>query len=410
MCVSFRSLTIARIAVAVAAIWMYGVGSASAGGGGEDAAGLNSALQALCTTLGPSLLPTCPQLPTITQGVLEIAALNNAPPERVRAFNNIAQGLHVDAGNPGRPPAIDPQISTFPVVDTKQSQTLSNLLLSSPPLAFISSKKGSPRPPATATQLYDRDADTFLYGVTSGFLSQGVQPDTLFLFYDNTAPIINLFIPGQVIAKISLQLVVLNNDNTERLVPTALKIIVPKAGKPATPGGGAPLNCSASTVTGNFSANGTKTLSAAQIGIDCAVVFGMSPFSSRPHAIFEVEVPLVVTNATDPLYFAVHNPNSPNLGISPFIGDETGFTPASANPPILGASGMSIGIAPFAAPMGPPPDNNAPTNYALCANLPGNGLGLTLVPSVAAFYAIATDGEMRLEAPLDPTTPLVCPF
>src|SRR5215813_7896261 len=126
-----RLSTIPRIAVTVAAIWVYGGTLAWAGDGGEDAAGLNSALAALCKTLGVSLLPKCPQLPTITQGVLEIAALNNGPPERVRAFNNIAQGLHVDAGNPGRPPAMDPVISTFPVVDTAHARTLTNLLLSS---------------------------------------------------------------------------------------------------------------------------------------------------------------------------------------------------------------------------------------------------------------------------------------
>jgi hypothetical protein len=408
MRVSLRPLTIGRIAAAVTALWMYGAGSASAGGGGEDAAGLNSALQALCATLGSSLLPTCPQLPPITQGVLEIAAINNAPPERVRAFNNIGQGLHVDAGNPGRPPAMDPQISTFPVVDTGQSKTLSKLLLSSPALAFISAKQQS-LPTATATQLYDPDADTFLYGVTSGFLSQGVQPDTLFLFYDDTSRTNKNFVPGQVIAKVSLQLVVLASNFTETLVPTTLQIIVPKPKLPM-PASGAAVDCSASTVSGNFSGNGTQTFGASQIGLDCAVVFAASPFSSRPHAIFEIEVPLVVTNATDPLYFAFQNPNSLNLGNSPFLGDETGFTPT--NPHILPA-GASIGIAPFAAPMGPPPANNGPTAYALCANLPGgngNGRGGELVPSVAAFYAIATDGETRLEAPLAPTSPIVCPF
>ena len=40
---------------------------------------------------------------------------------------------------------------------------------------------------------------------------------------------------------------------------------------------------------------------AAQIGVNCAVVFAPSPISTKSHAIFEVAVPLVVTVATDPL-------------------------------------------------------------------------------------------------------------
>jgi hypothetical protein len=398
-----RLTTIPSIAITVAAFWIYGGTPAWSGDGGEDAAGLNSALSDLCKALGTSLLPKCPKLPTITQGVLEIAALNNAPPERVRAFNNIAQGIHVDAGNPGRPPAKDPTISTFPVVDTAHAATLSNLLASSTALAFISSPGGSSSP-ATAAQLYSPHADTFLFGVTSGF--QG-QPDTAFLFYDNTLQTSQNFEPGQVIANILLQLVVLNSDSTERLVPTTMQVIVPGTGS------GAVTDCSASTIAGDFLGNGTpQTKRAADVGLDCAVVFGTSPFSLQTHAIFEVMVPLVVTNATDPLYFAMNDPNSPNLGISPFIVDEKGFSPTVPN--VLPA-GASIGMAPFAAPMGAPPsctgDNCTPLPYALCASLPGgSSQDQGLVASVAAFYAIATDGEMRLEAPLAPLSPIVCPF
>jgi len=401
-----RLSTIPGIVVAVAAFWACSGTPAWAGDGGEDAAGLNSALRALCNTLGASLLPNCPQLPTITQGVLEIAALNNAPPERVRAFNDIALGNHVDAGNPGRPPAtMDPRISTFPVVDTPEMATLSDLLASSTALAFVSSPAGSSSP-ATATQFHNLDADTFLFGVTSGF-SQAVQPDTAFLFYDNTLQTNQNFEPGQVIANILLQLVVLNGDFTERLVPTTLQIIVPATGSRAV------TDCSASTVVGYFFLGNwaPQIKRAADIGLDCAVVFGTSPFSPQTHAIFEVKVPLVVTTATDPLYFAQTSPNSPHLGKNAFRANEKGFTPSVPN--ILPA-GASIGMAPFAAPMGAPPsctgDNCTPLPYALCASLPGGNQGQGLVPSVAAFYAIATDGEMRLEAPIVPLSPIACPF
>src|SRR5208282_1604387 len=250
--------------------------------------------------------------------------------------NAIPLGSAVDAGNPSIAltynfGTIPSPITTFPVTGT----TLSNLLPNLKPLAFISSSTTSPGSAAAATQLYNTDADAFLYAVASGFSDSGGQPDNLFLFYDDPRQIINLSLPGQVIAKISLPLVVLTGypaTPAETLVPTTLQILVPK--KPPTPGSGVAVSCSASTVSGNFSGKGTQTVSAAQIGIDCAVVFAPSPPSMWAHAIFEVRVPLVVTAATDPLYI----PGNPiaNVG-GPFTGDVTGS--------ILGSSGY-IGIAP----------------------------------------------------------------
>jgi hypothetical protein len=267
------------------------------------------------------------------------------------------------------------------------------------PLAFISSSRG----PAAATQLYNPNADVFAYAVASlsKSSSQSVQPDTLYLFYDDTARTNAKLAQGQIIAAISLPLVVLNSDGiTERLVPTTLQFRVPSTGG---------LPCSASTVVGNFSGatNGTQTLTAAQIGIDCAVVFAPSPLSATSHAIFEVQVPLVVTNATDPLYF--FNPIS-NVSFS-FKSDETGFTPTAATPPILGANGKSIGIGPAAVPLGPPPATGVAAAYALCANLPGgNANGLAPVPAVAAYYAISTAGETLLSGAVPSASTSACPF
>ncbi len=407
---SIRSFTSSRLAGAVAALWLSGAGLAWAGDGGDDLGTLNNALAGLCslfeTTYGVNL-PSCPQAPTITQAVLQVVAWNLVPTEMTSATNAIPLGERVNAGNPSIPPVgpTPPPITTFPV----QGTALSNLLTNLTPLAFIGSSPG----PAKAAQLYNTDADIFLYAVASLAKSSGqsVQPDTLYLFYVDTARTNANLMQGQIVAEFSLPLVVLTgylSTPTETLVPTTLQFRVPSAGG---------LPCSASTVVGNFSgaSNGkTQTLTAAQIGVNCAVVFAPSPLSTKSHAIFEVQVPLVVTMVTDPLYFS--NPISNLLPAFNFKTDETGFTPASVSPPttpILGANGNSIGIGPSAVPLystttSPLPP---PPVFALCANLPGgNGNGQAPIPAVAAYYAISTVGEALVSAAIPSASTSVCPF
>lgn len=400
---SIKSFTFPRLAGAVAALWLSGAGLAWAGDGGNDLGTLNNALADLCSlfegTYGINL-PYCPQAPTITQAVLQVAAWNLVPTEMISATNSIPLGARVNAGSPSIPPVgpTPAPITTFPV----QGTALSNLLTNLTPLAFISSSPG----PAQATQLYNTDADIFFYAVASLSKSstQSVQPDTLYLFYDDTARTNANLMQGQIVANISLPLVVLSSGGTtERLVPTTLQFRVPAAGG---------LPCSASTVVGNFSgaSSGSQTLTASQIGVNCAVVFAASPLSAKSHAIFEVQVPLVVTMATDPLYFS--NPIS-NVDFS-FKSNDTGFTPPSVNPPqtpILGANGNSIGIGPAAVPLGAPPAGGTGTTFALCANLPGgNGNGQSPVPAVAAYYAVSTVGEALLSAAIPSASTSGCPF
>jgi hypothetical protein len=335
---------------------------------------------------------------------LQLAAWNVVPPETIRATNAISLGGAVNAGNPSIPPVgPTPPPIAFPVRGT----ALSNLLANQTPLAFISSSPG----PAKATQLYDTQADIFFYALASG--TQG-QPDTFYLFYDDTSRTNGNLKRGDIIAQFSLPLVVLNIDNTERLVPTTLQFRAINAG-----------DCSASTVVGNFSgaATGTQTLMAAQIGVNCAVVFASSPLSTKSHAIFELAVPLVVTIATDPLYVP---PNvSPPVPSNPIGNVPSPFTtqgvipPPLTPPPNLGANGKSIGIGPAAVPLctaitcPPPPQLPTPGSitYALCANLPGgNGNGQAPVPAVAAYYAISTAGETLLSAALPTVSRDACPF
>ena len=414
---SIRSFMYSRLTGAAAALWLCSAAPASAGDGGNDLASLNTGLGDLCSFLENTFgvpLPSCPQAPTITQGILQLASWSLVPNEMISAVNHIPIGQRVNAGSPSIPPVgpIPPPItSALPITGTE----LSNLLANLTPIAFISSSHG----PAAATQLYNTNADVFLYGVASLSKSsnQDVQPDTLYLLYDDTSRTNGNLQQGTIVAKFSLPLVVLSgyilppgmSMPVETLVPTTLQFVATNAG-----------DCSASTVSGNFSGNGTQTLKAAQIGVNCAVVFAPSPLSAKSHAIFELAVPLVVTMATDPLYFFNPISNLEPVGFS-FKSDETGFTPLPATPPILGANvpganANSIGIGPAAVPLCsttgtcPPPSPPAPV-FALCANLPGgNGNGQAPVPAAAAYYAISTVGETLLSAAVSPFSTSACPF
>jgi hypothetical protein len=398
----FRSLKIPNLTVAIVAIWMYGGTTAWAGDGGESLTGLNNIISSLCSLL--NITTPCPQLPTITQAVLEIAGLETSPPEMVRALNSVSPGTYVDAGNAAMLPPI-----TFPFTSST-SPSLSDQLATLTPLAFVSGWKSGP---AAATQLFNADADAFLYAAASGappVASTGLTvPDALNLFYDAPSWTSLNSSQSRIVAKFSLPLTVLNSDGmTERPAAATLQYFSPRRGG---------LPCSASTVSGNFSGSGIQTLMASQIGVNCALVFSPSPVSKKPHAVFEIQVPLLVTMATDPpyFYFAQNGVGGPiNSSIpSAFFTDVTGFAPASGT---LGSSGMYIGVAPAAAPLctsvtcPTPPTTPPPGVFAVCASLPRNGYGERLIPSAAADYVIAVDGETLLSAPLPAASTSVCPF
>ncbi len=101
MQVRIRSLPIAALAV-LAALCLFRIEPAWAGDGGEDAGTVQSFLDGVCSFVGQS---PCPQLPTVSQGMLEIAGLFNARPEAVRAGQGVPGGA-VYAGNVAtEPPA-----------------------------------------------------------------------------------------------------------------------------------------------------------------------------------------------------------------------------------------------------------------------------------------------------------------
>lgn len=295
--------------------------------------------------------------------------------------------------------------------------------------------------PAAAAQLYNPDADAFLYAAavsTYGSTSTpgGTIPDTLYLFSDDLSRNNQKFSNGQIVAKFSFPLTVLNNDGSESAVMTKLEVLATSSGLQAQ-------------IISGFGASTTQPIAAGSLGINVAVVFGPSPTSSQNHAIFQVAVPLLVTGAcyptslpgdpfcpdplavqpnNDPAYFYTYRTGgSPpsagpiNIGLySIFASFDDYFTPPSATPPILGTNGFAIGIAPSAGPLGSPPSCTGtgctPPSpiFALCASLPNNSNGPSaqILPSVAAYYAISTAGETLLSATL-PSAPLpstsVCP-
>jgi len=111
---SIRSSTISRLAGAGAALWLCGAGAAWAGDMdlGSIQALLSDPSVGLCKVFNMS---SCPRLPTVTQAVLQVAALGNNLPEMIRAQNNIAPGISVTAGNPAAvPPAPNRGPNPFP--------------------------------------------------------------------------------------------------------------------------------------------------------------------------------------------------------------------------------------------------------------------------------------------------------
>jgi hypothetical protein len=322
--------------------------------------GLQTFLNSALPNLGV-LCPgkACPQLPTIAQGVLEIAAQFNVPAEMVRRHDN----------DPYAAIAANPPLKTAQI-------DLSTLT----PLAFnfdSVSGKTVPTQPTNATSLFYAVAGTFPQPV-----------NTLHLIYQGLGPTADKVVQGQTVAKISLPLVVLSGG-TETAVQTTLQFV-------ATCNGGFADCVGTVLATGNFSGKGPATVSADEIGLTFGASFG-------PPAIFQVDVPLVVTRATDTPYFQSVNPNEyvPTV----FSSDQTGFTPKSGS--ILGPK-ASIGIAPFAAPLCPNNSNCSanqpvPAVFGFCASLPNSSTSLTLQPAVAGFVVVANDAETLASAPVNPT-------
>jgi hypothetical protein len=383
----FLSLT----AAAVAGSLCFGT-PALAGGGGEDASTAQSVLNMICSDIGFS---PCPQLPTVSQIVLEISGLINSPPDDVRAVFLVNCGSFLFTPCP---PVVDPANAPVavnavnaPVKSPSASASVAISYLT--PLAF--------KPGPAVTQYGDPTATRFFYAT----LLEGPngQPEALDIILDDTLGTSKQFSKGPVIA-FSLPLVVLKGG-TEYPVAATLQLT-------ATCNGAA--SCLTGTVTGTFPGVGKQTYPAAALGVSFGYSFGASPNSTTSHALYELQLPLLVTLNSDDAYFDAP-PYCPNNGT-----DKIGTNPASGycnafatsqpgfSAPVLG-SGASIGVAPYAAPLCPgntcPTTAPATTFFGFCASF---ATGPAAGPGVATFLQIGTDGRTAITTPVS-TQGIQCP-
>jgi len=174
------------------------------------------------------------------------------------------------------------------------------------------------------------------------------------------------------------------------------------------------LGCPA-TVTVNLGA-GKSTYSAQSLGINVDSFFGPSAHWATPHSIYEVQIPLLVNQKTDPFYFLTSEslPQCPN-GINQISGICNAFS--QTNPP--NGSRLSskilpntvVGMAPSAAPQcpGPQPGTACPTPYpanpmqpvsptfGFCVSFSNNLKN----PNAAFFLAIGPDGTTYVSSPVN---------
>ena len=392
------SSAISRFAGVVAAV-LCGIGSAWAGDGGTDL-GIQSVLNTICADVG---MTSCPKVPTITQAILEISGLANAAPDYVRGPQGnlvVAQFEPLCSVSSGTGLPVCSQANAINAVSPPAASSVAvSDLAGLMPLAFTT-VKGQ----AVPVPLGSSGASSFFYAVATPDENGAIK--TLTLFFDYLPTTNSNFQTGQVIARVSLPVQVLNNDGSERLIcgatgcPTSLATL-----QISTCNSGANcVNGLAASVVGDFSSPGTiGTVSAGALGIQVSKSFGPSPNSDRSHLILRVQVPLLVTRGNDPAYFGVLS--SGVIPVNQLSGLPTAFTSD-----VVPAS--KIGVAPQAAPTCPNGGSCPPptTTFPFCASFAGNG-GATLNPSVATFLSIGTDATTYVSSPVTTIgSPLKCPF
>jgi hypothetical protein len=405
-----RSSAITRFAGAITAAWLCGMGAAWAGTSGSDAF-TQGVLDSVCNAVDIST-ESCPQVPTVTQAILQISGLENAAPDFVRSpqgnflkfggLCSVSSGTSLpvcsqaNAINAVNPPAASP-------VDVSDLPNLTAL-------AFTTGKD-----PAVPVPLGTSGATSFLYAVATPSDLNG-QIKTLTLFFDSTAQTNSNFQKGQVFAQVSLPLALLSGS-TERPIcgATGCPASVATLQISGCSSGAGCVNGLAANVIGDFSMPGTiGTMSASQLNIGVSVSFAPSPNSASSHLILKVVVPLLVTAATDPAYFGVVPPSGV-VPVNQLSGLPTAFTGDVVQKP------SNIGIAPQAAPTcagnNPCPAHQPTTTYPICASFAGGVSGPlgsgSFHSAVATFAAIGTDATAYVSSPVAATlvgSALQCPF
>jgi hypothetical protein len=348
-------------------------------------------------------------VPTVTQAILAISGFENAAPDFVRgpqgnfqSFGGLCSvssgtGLPVcsqaNAINAVNPPAASP-------VDVSDLPNLT-------PLAFTTGKgQAVPVPLGTS------NATNYFYAVAT----PNQNGETLTLFFDSPVQTNSNFQKGQVFAKVSLPLALLSKSgavSTERPIcgATGCPASVATLQISCNSGGPGCVNGLVDNVIGDFSSPGTiGTMSAGDLGIHSSVSFGASPNSVSSHLILKVEVPLLVTAATDPAYFGVVP--SGVVPVNKLSGLPTAFT-SDVVP------GSKIGITPQAAPTctgnNPCPAIQPTTTYPFCASFAGGVSGPLgsgqFHSAVVTFASVGTDATTYVSSPVPPlASTLQCPF
>jgi hypothetical protein len=393
------SLTISRSAGVVAAAWLCSIGSAWAGDSGSDT-GVQAALNSVCTAVG---MTSCPQVPTITQAILEISGLENAAPDFVRGpeanFQTFGGLCSVSSGTG---PVCSKANAVNAVNPTAASSVEVSDLPSLTPLAFTTGKGL-----AVPVSLGTGGANSFFYAVATGPNSE---PNTLTLFFDYPVQTNSTIQKGQVFANISLPLSSLSGGKERPICgaagcPASLATLQISGCNSGSPGC---VNGLAANVVGDFSSPGTiTTVSASQLNIQASVSFGSSPNSAASHLILGVQVPLLVTRGNDPAYFGVVP--SGTIAVNGLSGLPTAFT-SDVVPP------SNIGVTPQAAPTCSSSGTCPPatTTFPFCASFSGSGSGPlgsgSFHSAVATFLSIGTDATTYVSSPIPPASSLQCPF
>jgi hypothetical protein len=435
------SSTISRLAGVVAALWLCGTGSVWAGsGGGADLGSLNSALLTLCNTTLPMFgvtVPSCPQVPTVAQGVLQLAAWNLVPTEMIRATNNVPLKGAVNAGNPSIPPVgqVPGPITEFPV----GGDVLSNLLPNLTPLAFKGPDAIGKAVTLSTNGTLAVGSNVLSFASTKGLIagqnysivdittSTAISTGTTLISFTGTAVTMSANAVGLVASgdKITLtpiatatqlynpdagaflyavasgtgtqpdkfylfheDLSLVRQTFNKNQIAAYFSLPLTMLDSTGTPSqvmtnlqvvamcSGGPACLQAQAVGGMGTPD--NPIPAIQLGIKFALVFAPSPISTTSHAFFELQVPLVITGACS----LISTPCSPNTDPlyfgNPISNVQFNFKDDETGSPL--ANGASIGIGPSAAPLcsatGPCPPATPPYVFALCAKLPaGNGNG-----------------------------------
>jgi hypothetical protein len=376
------SSTISRLVGVMTAAWLCGTGPVWAGDGGNDAGPFQPFLQEVCGFVGAT---SCPQMPTLTQIILGISDFQNTPPDFVRGpLGNFAGICSVSGtGNTGLPICSEANAVTTLNPLAPSSIALSDLP-SLTPLAFQAVSGQAATPVALGTT----GANSFVYLVLTGADGQY----TLDVVFDYTPWTSKSFVKGQAVGSFTFPLVILNAGNSETPVVATLNLT-------ATCNGAA--SCLTGTVTGIPGTGTNPPPTAAQLGIQFGFQLAASPNSSTPHAIITFQLPVVVTLATDPVYFGVDSNGTPTF-INQFSGQPTAFSKNDLGftPPSLG---LPIGVAPTPAPLCSGPNNCPPptTQFGFCATI-------AATPAVSTFVSLGTDATAYASSPV--VTPLPqCP-